>query len=238
MGLAQLYQLRGRVGRSSRVAYAYLTYLPNKSMNETAQKRLNAIREFNELGSGMKIALRDLQIRGAGNILGPEQHGYIHAVGFDLYCRLLEQETARLKGTVNTTGINTQLDIDVDYYIPESYIPDSGSKMRIYRSLLLAGSQEEIDEIKAEVIDRFGRMPAPVENFFQVARLRLMAQNKQIRTLKRQGKNIEIQLSEELPADFGRHIHNVKIKRINKYTLSIRQDENSLQALQDLLMIL
>jgi len=217
MGLAQLYQLRGRVGRSSRVAYAYLTYLPNKIMNETAQKRLNAIREFNELGSGIKIALRDLQIRGAGNILGPEQHGYIHAVGF-----------ARLKGTVNTTGINTQLDIDVDYYIPESYIPDSGSKMRIYRSLLLAGSQEEIDEIKAEVIDRFGRMPAPVENFFQVARLRLMAQNKQIKTLKRQGKNIEIQLSEELPADFGRHINNVKIKRINKYTLSIRQDENSL----------
>ncbi len=238
MGLAQLYQLRGRVGRSSRVAYAYLTYLPDKIMNETAQKRLNAIREFNELGSGMKIALRDLQIRGAGNILGPEQHGYIHAVGFDLYCRLLEQETARMKGTVDTATINTQLDIDVDYYIPESYIPDSGSKMRIYRSLLLAGNQEEFDEIKEEVIDRFGKMPAPVENFFQVASLRLMAQNKQIKTLKRQGKNIEIQLTEELPADFGRHLNNVKFKRINKYTLSIRQDENSLQALQDLLTIL
>ncbi len=100
MGMAQLYQLRGRVGRSDRVAYAYLTYRPDKVVTEVAQKRLNAIREFNELGAGMKIALRDLEIRGAGNILGAEQHGYIHAVGFDLYCRLLEQETAKLRGEV------------------------------------------------------------------------------------------------------------------------------------------
>ena len=114
MGLAQLYQLRGRVGRSSRVAYAYLTYAPDKVMNETAQKRLNAIREFNELGSGMKIALRDLQIRGAGNILGAEQHGHIHAIGFDLYCRLLEEETARMKGAEAKHVNNQQLDIDVD----------------------------------------------------------------------------------------------------------------------------
>jgi len=238
MGLAQLYQLRGRVGRSKRVAYAYLTYRPDKIINETAQKRLNAIREFNELGSGMKIALRDLQIRGAGNILGSEQHGYIHAVGFDLYCRLLEQETARMKGEVITPSYNTQLDIDVDYYIPESYIPDSGSKMRIYRSLLLAASQKELEAIKEEVIDRFGRIPTPVENFFQIASLRLMAQDKHIKTLKRKGKNIEIQLSEELPADFGQNLEKVKFKQLNKYTLSVRQEENSLKALQDLLTII
>jgi transcription-repair coupling factor (superfamily II helicase) len=122
MGLAQLYQLRGRVGRSNRVAYAYLTYYPDKVITEASQKRLNAIREFNELGAGIRIALRDLEIRGAGNILGAEQHGYIHAVGFDMYCRLLEQETAKLKGKTIKDSIKPQLDIDVDYYIPESGI--------------------------------------------------------------------------------------------------------------------
>lgn len=238
MGLAQLYQLRGRVGRSSRIAYAYLTYRPDKIMNETAQKRLNAIREFNELGSGMKIALRDLQIRGAGNILGSEQHGYIHAVGFDLYCRLLEQETARMKGVDITPSYNTQLDIDVDYYIPESYIPDSGSKMRIYRSMLLAATQEELEEIKAEVIDRFGIMPKPVENFFQIATLRLIAQSKNIKTLKRQGKNIEIQLSQELPPDFGQNLKGLQMKQVNKYTLLIKYEQSSLNALQNLLTII
>ena len=238
MGLAQLYQLRGRVGRSNRIAYAYLTYRPDKIMNETAQKRLNAIREFNELGSGMKIALRDLQIRGAGNILGSEQHGYIHAVGFDLYCRLLEEETARMKGVDITPSYNTQLDIDVDYYIPESYIPDSGSKMRIYRSMLLASTQEEVEEIRAEVVDRFGTMPKPVENFFQIAGLRIIARSKNIKTLKRQNKNIEIQLAEELTPDFIQNLKGLKIKQLNKYTLSIKYEESSLTALKNLLTII
>ena len=238
MGLAQLYQLRGRVGRSSRVAYAYLTYAPDKVMNETAQKRLNAIREFNELGSGMKIALRDLQIRGAGNILGAEQHGHIHAIGFDLYCRLLEEETARMKGAEVKPINNPQLDIDVDYYIPENYIPDSGSKMRIYRSLLLAADLNEVEEIKDEVVDRFGKMPGPVENFFQIARLRLIAQSKNFKTLKRQGKNIEIQMAEELPPDFAKNLTGLKIRQKNKSTLLIKYEENSLDALQDLLSII
>src|SRR5665647_663348 len=120
MGLAQLYQLRGRVGRSDRVAYAYLTYRPDKVTTEAAQKRLNAIREFNELGAGIRIALRDLEIRGAGNILGPEQHGYIQAVGFDLYVRLLEQETAHLQGKILPEPFKPQVEIDADYYIPDS----------------------------------------------------------------------------------------------------------------------
>jgi transcription-repair coupling factor (superfamily II helicase) len=169
MGMAQLYQLRGRVGRSDRVAYAYLTYRPDKAVTEIAQKRLNAIREFTELGAGMKIALRDLEIRGAGNILGAEQHGHIYAVGFDLYCRLLEQETAKLRGIVATETVNPQLDIDVDYYIPDTYIPDPGTKMRIYRQLLLAGAAEEIEDIRNEIEDRFGRLPTAVENFMQIA---------------------------------------------------------------------
>jgi len=214
MGLAQLYQLRGRVGRSSRVAYAYLCYRPDKVITETAQKRLNAIREFNELGSGLKIALRDLEIRGAGNILGPEQHGFIHAVGFDLYCRLLEQETAKLKGESPREEVSTQFDIDVDYYIPDSYIPDSGTKIRIYRRLLLAGELEEIEEIRAELLDRFGPMPVPVDNFLKISSLRVKARNKEIKALRRRGKEVEINLGRSLPADFNQKASGFRIKKL------------------------
>jgi len=235
MGLAQLYQLRGRVGRSYRVAYAYLTYYPDKVITEASQKRLNAIREFNELGAGIRIALRDLEIRGAGNILGAEQHGYIHAVGFDMYCRLLEQETAKLKGKVIKEPLKPQLDIDVDYYIPDSYIPDSGTKMRIYRRLLLAVVPAEIDEIRNEIEDRFGKLPIPVENFLQVASLRLKALDKQIKGLRRKGKEVEIQLVRPLPASFVPQ-SDLKIKKINPHTITIRLDNStSLQGLQDVL---
>lgn len=214
MGLAQLYQLRGRVGRSSRVAYAYLCYRPDKVITETAQKRLNAIREFNELGSGLKIALRDLEIRGAGNILGPEQHGFIHAVGFDLYCRLLEQETAKLKGESPREEVSTQFDIDVDYYIPDSYIPDSGTKIRIYRRLLLSAELEEIEEIRVELLDRFGPMPMPVDNFLKISALRVQARNKEIKALRRRGKEVEINLGRSLPADFNQKAEGFRIKKM------------------------
>lgn len=224
MGLAQLYQLRGRVGRSSRIAYAYLTYRPDRVISETAQKRLNAIREFNELGSGMKIALRDLEIRGAGNILGPQQHGYIQAVGFDMYCRLLEQETARVKGTNPREQVNPQLDIDVDYYIPDSYIPDSGTKMRVYRRMLLAVEYQEIEDIRSELIDRFGALPQPVENFLQIASLRIIALEKQIKTLRRKGRQIHIQLAAKLPLDSNLALEGCKIKKINDFTMAIEME--------------
>ena len=214
MGLAQLYQLRGRVGRSSRVAYAYLCYRPDKVITETAQKRLNAIREFNELGSGLKIALRDLEIRGAGNILGSEQHGFIHAVGFDLYCRLLEQETARLKGEAPREETSTQFDIDVDYYIPDAYIPDSGTKIRVYRRLLLAAELEEIEEIRAELLDRFGAMPGPVDNFLKISALRVKARHKEIKALRRRGKEVEITLGRSLPVDFNQKAEGFRIKKL------------------------
>jgi len=238
MGLAQLYQLRGRVGRSHRLAYAYLTYRPDWVISEASQKRLNAIREFNELGSGMKIALRDLEIRGAGNILGAEQHGYIQAVGFDLYCRLLEQETGRLKGEqVQENRVDPQLDIDIDYYIPESYIPDSGSKMRIYRRLLLAGSQEEVEEIREEIRDRFGPLPQAVENFLQIAALRLLARDKEIKSLRRKGRQIEIQTLQRLPGNLSEHLRG--IRRVNDHTLIIQKHENSsLPALAEILQML
>jgi transcription-repair coupling factor (superfamily II helicase) len=235
MGLAQLYQLRGRVGRSNVVAYAYLTYRPDKVITEASQKRLNAIREFNELGAGIRIALRDLEIRGAGNILGAEQHGYIHAVGFDMYCRLLEQETSQLQGTITKEPLKPQLDIDVDYYIPDTYIPDPGTKMRIYRRLLLAGDPKEVEEIKAEIEDRFGKLPMPVENFLQVASLRLKARDKQIKGLRHKGKDVEIHLSHPLPGNFVAP-GGLKFKKLSSHSVSIRLDNtSSLKGLQDVL---
>lgn len=236
LGLAQLYQLRGRVGRSDRVAYAYLTYRPDKSITEAAQKRLNAIREFNELGSGMKIALRDLEIRGAGNILGPEQHGFIHAVGFDLYCRLLEQESARLRGQTPREEVNTQMDIDVDYYIPESYIPDSGAKMRLYRRLLLADDQREIEDIRSELNDRFGQPPPPVENFLQIASLRIKARSKDIKYLRRKGHKVEIKTAGKLPPKLTALSQKLDISLLNDNTLLLNLDRStSLQGLGEIL---
>ncbi|MGI6413356.1 MAG: transcription-repair coupling factor [Syntrophomonadaceae bacterium] len=219
MGLAQLYQLRGRVGRSNRMAYAYLTYRPDKVITEDAQKRLNAIRQFNELGSGIKVALRDLEIRGAGNILGAEQHGHIQAVGFDMYCRLLERETARCRGKAFREPVNPQLEIDIDYYIPDKYIADPGIKMRIYRRLLLAVEMEEIDEIREELKDRFGQPPQPVENFLQIARLRIMARKKEIKAIRKKGKNIELQVVEEVPLDLSHLDSNIKIRKKGNDTL-------------------
>lgn len=239
MGLAQLYQLRGRVGRSSRVAYAYLCYRPDKVITETAQKRLNAIREFNELGSGLKIALRDLEIRGAGNILGPEQHGYIHAVGFDMYCRLLEQETAKLKGESSREEVSAQFDIDVDYYIPDSYIPDSGTKIRIYRRLLLAAELEEIDEIRAEMLDRFGAMPVPVDNFLKISALRVKARDKEIKALRRRGKEVEISLGRSLPADFNQKAEGFRIKKMGTASVVLSlEGPSSLEGLGQILELI
>ncbi|HHV16842.1 MAG TPA: transcription-repair coupling factor [Gelria sp.] len=239
MGLAQLYQLRGRVGRSDRIAYAYLTYRPDRILTETAEKRLNAIREFNELGSGMKIALRDLEIRGAGNILGTEQHGYIHAVGFDMYCRLLEQEAARLKGYSPREEVTTQMDIDVDYYIPEAYIPDSGAKMRLYRRLLLATEQQEIEDIRSELNDRFGHPPQPVENFLQIASLRILARSKDIKSLRRKGRQLEIKTVGKLPQHLTQMSRQLKIRRLNDYTLLLNLDRaSSLQNLGEILQMI
>ncbi len=239
LGLAQLYQLRGRVGRSNRVAYAYLTYRPERVLNETAQKRLNAIREFSELGSGIKIAERDLEIRGAGNILGPEQHGYIYAVGFDLYCRLLEEETARLRGVVKKSTFETQVDVDVDYYIPDTYIPDSGTKMRIYRRLLLAVEPAEINAIREELLDRFGKLPNPVENFLRISELKVIAKNKEIKSLRRKGKSIEIQMTRPLQLaklNQQEELKGLRIISLNDHTLQLQGEAlKSLDTLETVL---
>ncbi|MDI6871893.1 MAG: transcription-repair coupling factor [Bacillota bacterium] len=182
-GLAQLYQLRGRVGRSNRVAYAYFTYRREKILTEEAEKRLGAIREFTELGSGFKIAMRDLEIRGAGNLLGPEQHGFVAAVGFELYCRLLEDAVKELKGQKEPELPEPTLDLAVDAYLPETYIPDARQKVEIYKKILAVRGEDEARELTDELIDRFGEPPGPVIALLRVARIKAVARRLHVQSV-------------------------------------------------------
>ncbi len=177
-GLAQLYQLRGRVGRTNRVAYAYLLFNRDAALSEIAEKRLAAIREFTSLGSGYKIAMRDLEIRGAGNILGPEQHGHIAAVGFEMYCRLLEETIKELRGEKKEPEVPpTVIDLPVDAYVPDSYVPDSRQKIEVYKKINGIESLEDASDISKEFIDRFGPLPPPVENLIAIAALKGLARD-------------------------------------------------------------
>ena len=175
LGLAQLYQLRGRVGRSNRVAYAYFTYRRDKILTEDAEKRLQAIKEFSELGSGIKIAMRDLEIRGAGNILGPEQHGFISSVGFELYCRLLDEAIKKLKGEVSHKIPEPMLDLSVDAYIGDSYISDPKQKVEFYKKMAAVKTLEEAVELEVEFEDRFGDLPDSVRNLLLVTQIKVLA---------------------------------------------------------------
>ncbi len=174
-GLAQLYQLRGRVGRSNRLAHAYFCYRKDKSLSETAEKRLAAIREFTDLGSGFKIAMRDLEIRGAGNLLGPEQHGQVAAVGFELYCRLLDEAIREKKGEVTPELPEPIIEIPVDAYIPSSYIPDNKQKVEIYKKIANINDLENIDYISEELVDRFGDPPQSVINLLNIVKIKILA---------------------------------------------------------------
>jgi len=175
MGLAQLYQLRGRVGRSNRLAYAYLTFRKDRVLNEAAEKRLAAIREFTELGSGFKIAMRDLEIRGAGNILGAEQHGHIAAVGFDLYARLLEEAVREARGDGTPAPVETTVELPVEAYIPADYVPDMDQKVEIYKRIVALSSLDDLNELAGELMDRFGNLPEPAQSLLAVARVRVLA---------------------------------------------------------------
>ncbi|MEG0215189.1 MAG: transcription-repair coupling factor, partial [Hungatella sp.] len=176
MGLSQLYQLRGRVGRSNRTAYAFLMYKRDKLLKEEAEKRLQAIREFTELGSGIKIAMRDLEIRGAGNVLGAEQHGHMEAVGYDLYCKLLNEAVQALRGQRPANeDYATVVDCDIDAYIPVSYIKNEYQKLDIYKRISGIESEEEYMDMQDELMDRFGDIPRPVDNLLVVASLKAMA---------------------------------------------------------------
>jgi transcription-repair coupling factor (superfamily II helicase) len=182
-GLAQLYQLRGRVGRAQHRAYAYLLYPSHEYLSQKARERLKAIMEFSELGSGFKLAMRDLEIRGAGNILGPQQHGHVAAVGFDMYCKLLEEAVSNLKGIPVKEQVVPQIALPCEGYIPEEYIPEMYQRLQMYKKLASATSEKEIQNIKEELIDRFGKYPEPVKWLLELMNIRMLAVKCNITTI-------------------------------------------------------
>lgn len=175
LGLSQLYQIRGRIGRSNRTSFAFLMYKRDKLLKEEAEKRLQAIREFTELGSGIKIAMRDLELRGAGNILGAEQHGHMEAVGYDLYCKMLNEAVKALKGHRTEEGFETVVDCDIDAFIPDSYIKNEYQKLDVYKRISSIETEEEYMDMQDELMDRFGDIPKSVDNLLRVAGLKAMA---------------------------------------------------------------
>ena len=197
MGLAQLYQLRGRVGRSNRNAYAYLMYRRNKLLKETAEKRLHAIKEFTELGSGIRIAMRDLEIRGAGNLLGMEQSGNMSAVGYDMYCKLLNEAIAHLKGEKQEDEFETSVYLDVDAFIPDRYIASEYQKFDIYKRIAEISSREEYDEMYSELLDRFGNLPKLVENLMDIAYLKALAHKVYVTDISQKGSYIKLTMYEK-----------------------------------------
>ena len=176
-GLSQLYQLRGRVGRSNRQAYAYFTVRPDKMLSEEAEQRLSAIREFTEFGAGFRIAMRDLEIRGAGNLLGPEQHGHLATVGYDMYCKLMEETLREVQGQpMAMQELATRVDLKVDAFLPGDYVHDERQRMEMYKRIASLRTDIEREDIEEEMIDRFGDLPAPVVNLLDIAQLRALAQ--------------------------------------------------------------
>ncbi|MDR3288020.1 MAG: transcription-repair coupling factor, partial [Peptococcaceae bacterium] len=175
LGLAQLYQLRGRVGRSSRKAFAYFLYKPQKVLSEVAEKRLTAIREFTEFGSGFRVAMRDLEIRGAGNLVGAQQHGHLAAVGFDLYCQMLKEAVLELRGEKVEESIEPSIELQVDAFLPDEYVGDKQTKVMVYQRIVTVDSEQALSDMTDELIDRFGTIPREVENLLQIMRIKWQA---------------------------------------------------------------
>ncbi|KGX85482.1 transcription-repair coupling factor [Pontibacillus litoralis] len=200
MGLSQLYQIRGRVGRSNRVAYAYFTYKKDKVLTEVAEKRLEAIKEFTELGSGFKIAMRDLSIRGAGNLLGAQQHGFIDSVGFDMYSQMLKDAIeAKQEGktTEQLKPFEPEIQIKLDAYIPDFYISDEKQKIDMYKRFHAIASIQDIEELQEEIQDRFGKYPQEIDNLLQVSALKCNAANHRIETITEKNNKIQMVMEEE-----------------------------------------
>ena len=229
MGLSQLYQLRGRVGRSNRTAYAFLMYRRNKLLKEVAEKRLEAIREFTELGSGFKIAMRDLEIRGAGTLLGRSQHGHMQAVGYDLYCKMLNEAVKNLKGIPTLEDFNTVIDVDVDAYIPPSYIVNEVQKLDIYKRIAGIEDERECEDMREELLDRFGEIPKSAENLLRIALIRSHAhrlympevkgKNEMIRFILRMDAPIRV---ENIPTLIGAYDGKMKFDPKGTPTFSLR----------------
>lgn len=231
MGLSQLYQLRGRVGRSNRIAYAYFTYQRDKVLTEVAEKRLQSIKEFTELGSGFKIAMRDLSIRGAGNLLGAEQHGFIASVGFDMYSQMLAEEIAKRKAEMSgeeaqpEKAVSTLIDISVDAYLPSDYIYDSIQKIEIYKKVASLRTFEETDDLIDELVDRFGDLPQAVSNLLSVARLKIYGTLYGIESISQKGDDLTFKLSEASKARVVRKkVDELCLKLENRFKQSAEQE--------------
>lgn len=196
-GLSQLYQLRGRIGRSNRTAYAFLMYRKNVMLKETAEKRLAAIREYTDLGSGFKIAMRDLELRGAGNLLGAQQHGHMNAVGYDLYCKMLNEAVKEAKGIHTMEDFETSIDLNVDAYIPDSYISNEFQKLDIYKRIAGIETQQDYDDMLEELLDRFGEPGKAVLNLLAIAKLKAIAHQGYVTEIKQTGKTVRFTLYEK-----------------------------------------
>lgn len=216
-GLSQLYQLRGRVGRSSRIAYAYFLYKQNKVLTEVGEKRLTAIKDFTELGSGFKIAMRDLSIRGAGNLLGKQQHGFIDSVGYDLYSQMLEEAIKNKQGKKTVKKTNAEIEFDLEAYIPDNYIDDQRQKIEFYKKIKQVANNEELNQIEDELIDRFGDYPSAVEHLLLVARIKLAADFAQVKNIRQNNVGINVvfnkKVSEVLQGEnIFKALNNVKLR--------------------------
>jgi transcription-repair coupling factor (superfamily II helicase) len=229
MGLSQLYQLRGRVGRSNRIAYAYLTYKKDKILTEVAEKRLKAIKEFTELGSGFKIAMKDLEIRGAGNMMGSAQHGHMAAIGYDLYCRMLEDMIKLIKGEIEKEPIETTVELKVDAYIPGDYIIDEMQKIEVYKKIAAVSSLDDMMEIQDELIDRFSDIPPSVENLMNIAYIRGIAKGLGIEEIKERREELWFQFEskdwikgEIVNSLLTKYSRNISFKEEKKPTIAYK----------------
>lgn len=202
-GLSQLYQLRGRVGRSNRIAYAYFTYDPNKQLSEVSEKRLMAIKEYTEFGSGFKIAMRDLEIRGAGNILSSQQHGHIDNIGYDLYLSFLENAMKKLKGEEVKDINETSIDINIEAYIPESYIKDQNQRLEFYKKISVIESDEDYSELIEEAIDRYGDIPEATNNLMDISQIKFLANEKNIENISGNENKLKIKFNEDKDIDIA-----------------------------------
>jgi transcription-repair coupling factor (superfamily II helicase) len=226
LGLAQMYQLRGRVGRSSERAFAYFLFPPQREMTEEAHERLATIVQHQALGSGFQIAMRDLEIRGAGNILGAEQHGHIAAVGFDAYARILAESVAELRGEPQPVHKELRIDLPVKAFIPPGWVAQEALRLELYRRISLAGDHESLEAIRSETADRYGDLPGPVETLFAIASLRITAQRlaiEEISTYRDQVRLAPVTMNEALQLDLSDRVPGSSF-HVAKATLNLVPD--------------
>ena len=220
LGLSQLYQLRGRIGRSNRIAYCYLTYEKDVSMSQVAEKRLQAIKEFTEFGSGFKIALRDLEIRGSGSILGSKQSGHIDAIGYDLYVKYLKEAIAQLRGEAPQEKIETSIELNVDSYIEPSYIQDPSQRMEIYKKIAMVESEEDFEDLMDELIDRFGDPSKKLISLLRISWYRNVSGQYGIESISQKGQDIQINFAQGEKLDLA-VVNELKQKYRDQVTFSL-----------------